>query len=270
MPEQNKYPLGYGEARVRLMASRRAKTHASYLLPYLKPNMEVLDLGCGPGTISMDFAEMLTEGKLVGVDIEQTQIDVASYMSGKRGLSNTQFQVIDVLRGLPFEDARFDVVHTHAVLHHLPDPLGVLREMKRVLRPGGMLAVSEPIIKNIICYPESDELAKHVEMYVRYAREELDLDYNLGLRLRELYFKAGIFNFTTTSMNEVFVDQLLQDVSATIEEDWKHADFNQQLIEKGYATQTDATTIQKMWRKLAQSKASFLSIPFVEMIGKTV
>jgi ubiquinone/menaquinone biosynthesis C-methylase UbiE len=68
--EREQYTMGYGPAATAIMAMRTAESHAAFFLPYLKPGLSLLDCGCGPGTITAGFAELVAPGEVVGTEIE--------------------------------------------------------------------------------------------------------------------------------------------------------------------------------------------------------
>ncbi|MDE2836629.1 MAG: methyltransferase domain-containing protein [Chloroflexota bacterium] len=138
------YTMGYSDDFLRMLHRRSARTHAAYLLPHLEPGMRLLDFGCGPGTISVGLAKAVEPGELHGIDLEESQILMARAAAEAGGHANATFHVGDVT-ALPFEDDSFDVAHCHAVLMHVPDTQAVLAEVKRVLKPGGMIAGREMI-----------------------------------------------------------------------------------------------------------------------------
>ena len=131
--------MGYSEEFLQLLDRRSAETHAAYMLPHLKPGLRVLDFGCGPGTITVGLARAVDPGEVHGIDMEESQIGMAQSAAGAGGHSNATFHVGDIT-ALPFEDNVFDVAHCHAVLMHVPDTRAVLSEVKRVLKPGGIIA----------------------------------------------------------------------------------------------------------------------------------
>ena len=136
------YTMGYGPEFRKMLERRNATDCAAHLLPHLRPGMSLLDLGCGPGTISVGLADAVAPGRLIGIDMEPTQIEMASAAAKAGGHGNAAFQTGDAT-DLPFDDASFDVAFCHALLNHAPDTQAVLAEVKRVLKPGGLFAARE-------------------------------------------------------------------------------------------------------------------------------
>jgi ubiquinone/menaquinone biosynthesis C-methylase UbiE len=107
---------------------RMAATSAAFLLGYLKPGMELLDCGCGEGTITLDLAELVVPGQVVGVDLAPGAIEQARQLANDRGVGNVRFEAGSVY-ALPFPDASFDAVFSHALFEHLTDKPQALREI---------------------------------------------------------------------------------------------------------------------------------------------
>lgn len=122
------------------LALRTAAKEGAFFVPFLRPGMRVLDLGCGPGSITLGLAETVAPGEVVGVDLQPSQVAQAQALGAARGMMNARFEVADVYR-LPFPDGSFDAAFAHVVLMHLREPVRALAEMRRVLRPGG---IAEP------------------------------------------------------------------------------------------------------------------------------
>src|SRR5882757_6132468 len=144
------YTHGHHESVLRSHRWRTVENSAAYVASYFVAGARVLDVGCGPGTITLDIAGRVTPGRVVGVDasaavIEQAQRDAA-------GVDNVEFATGDIY-ALDFADASFDVVHAHQVLQHLPDPIGALREMRRVCKPDGVVAARDSDYSTFTWYP---------------------------------------------------------------------------------------------------------------------
>ena len=156
-PETSNYTMGYSDDFRQLLNRRSAATHAAYLLPRLKPGFKLLDFGCGPGTISVGLADAVAPGELHGIDMEESQIELARAAARAGGHDNATFHVGNVTE-LPFDDNTFDVAHCHAVLMHVPDTRGALAEVKRVLKPGGIIASREVIVASSFLEPQPPEI----------------------------------------------------------------------------------------------------------------
>ena len=143
------YAISYGEGFTQVERLHTAEANAAYLLPLLRPGLRVLDFGCGSGDISVGLAKAIAPGELHGVDLEEAQIELARSLAGPAGLGNAIFHVGDVT-ALPFQDGFFDVAHCHNTLTYVPDTQAALAEVKRVLKPGGLIACRE-----MICGPAS-------------------------------------------------------------------------------------------------------------------
>ena len=152
------YTMGYGDEFQKMLSRRNAATHAAHLLPYLEPGLRILDLGCGPGTISMGLARAVEPGELHGIDMEGSQIEMARAAASVGGHDNAIFWIGDVT-DLPFDDDWFDVAHCHALLMHVPDTQAVLAEVGRVLKPGGILSGRELIGASSFLEPDIGDLS---------------------------------------------------------------------------------------------------------------
>ncbi len=171
------------------VGNRDARTFLPFLLEHLRPGLDVLDVGCGVGSIALDLAPTIAPGRIVGVDRDAGQIDAARRSADERGLHNAEFRTGSVYR-LPFPDASFDVVYANAVLLYLRVPVLALAEMRRVLRPGGLAGVSDDDISTVVISPASAELRLAVELFGRaVVREGGNPRYSR--HLRALMLQAG-------------------------------------------------------------------------------
>ena len=147
------YAISYGDAFARLQPLHNAENNAAYLLPLLRPGLRLLDFGCGSGNISVGLAKAVDPGELHGVDIEEAQVEVARALAVSEETGNAIFHVGDVT-ALPFPDSFFDVAHCHDVLMYVPDTQAALAEVKRVLKPGGLIACREMICESSFVHPD--------------------------------------------------------------------------------------------------------------------
>lgn len=150
---------GHSQAVIAAHSQRTVANSAAFLLPHLQPTFSLLDIGCGPGTITSGFCSYLPKGSIIGVDLGESVIAHAKSSHPSSEFPNLSFEVGDILKGLRWDDNSFDVVYFHQTVLHLPDPIGGLREAKRVLKPGGLLAMRETDTLN--WYPELPGLKKY-------------------------------------------------------------------------------------------------------------
>ena len=196
------YTMGYSDDFQQLLNRRSLETHAAHLLPYLKPGFRVLDFGCGPGTISVGLARAVEPGEVHGIDIEESQIDLARSAAEAGGHGNATFHVGSVTE-LPFEDNSFDVAHCHAVLMHVPDTTAALAEVKRVLKPGGIIASREMIVASSFMEPTSDSLRSGWNVFARLLAGNGGHP-QMGKDLKNTFIEAGFTNVRATASFDVF------------------------------------------------------------------
>ncbi|MEU6768395.1 class I SAM-dependent methyltransferase [Streptomyces sp. NPDC046853] len=190
MPEETAvYTHGHHESVLRSHTWRTAANSAAYLVGSVKPHMRILDIGCGPGTITADLAELVPDGHVTGVDHAPGILDRARATAVERGLENVEFAVADV-HALDYPDDTFCVVHAHQVLQHVGDPVRALSEMRRVCAPGGIIAARDADYSAMTWYPSSPVMDDWLELYLRVARANGG-EPDAGRRLKSWALKAG-------------------------------------------------------------------------------
>ncbi len=167
---------------------RNVQNSARFLAEHLQADQRVLDVGCGPGTLTIDLARHVPDGSVTGLDVAPAAIEAAQ-RAERRGVENVSFRVGDVYH-LDFADAHFDVVFAHQLLQHLSDPVAALREMGRVLRPGGLLAVRDADYGAFTWSPEDERLSAWRALYQRLARANRG-EPNAGRYLHQWVRRAG-------------------------------------------------------------------------------
>jgi ubiquinone/menaquinone biosynthesis C-methylase UbiE len=159
--QQNTYTQGYSSSTIATHLSRTAESNAAFLLPHIKNTDHILNVGCGPGTITTGLAKYASEGKTIGLDISLDVLQKAQALATEasipsQGPGSVIFEQGNVLEHLPYPDDTFDIVYSSQVFGHLspPDqPQRALAEIRRVLRPGGVLATSDAADQHF--YPRS-------------------------------------------------------------------------------------------------------------------
>jgi SAM-dependent methyltransferase len=196
------YTHGHHDAVLRSHRWRTAANSAAYLLPHLAAGQCLLDVGCGPGTLTVDLARRVAPGEVVGVDTSAAVVDEARSHAVETAVSNTRFLTGD-FRGAGLVSRSFDVVHAHQVLQHLSDPVGALAVMGNLARPGGIVAARDGDYSGFTWWPAEPTLDRWLEIYLAVAREN-DAEPNAGRVLPHWARAAGLSDVRYTSSTWAF------------------------------------------------------------------
>lgn len=178
MTPQDTYTHGHHQSVLNVHSWRTAENSAGFLLPHLTPGLRLLDVGCGPGTITLDLAERVgaltgtgPADQVVGIDTSPDVITAAQANQAERGADpeRVRFQVGSIY-AIDAPDASFDIVYAHQVLQHLSDPVAALREMRRVCRPDGWVAVRDSDYAGFTWAPLDPRLDRWMSLYHELAR----------------------------------------------------------------------------------------------------
>ncbi len=257
------YTHGHSEPVLRSHRSRAAADSAAYLLPRLHPGQDLLDVGCGPGSITNDLAALVAPGRTVGVD--RSAAVIAEAAAGAR--HGALFSIVDVY-GLEFPPASFDVVHAHQVLQHLTDPVRALHEMHRVLRPGGWLAVRDAVYRSFVWYPDHDMLSRWLELYHAVCQRN-GADADAGRRLPSWVAAAGFEDLEVSSSNWTYADpssvRWWADVWA---ERSTGSGFAEQAVQYGLATRRELQALSAGWREWEAHPDAIFVVVNVEVVAR--
>ncbi len=200
---QDIYTHGHHASVLRSHTWRTAENSAGYLLRALRPGLDLLDVGCGPGTITVDLARRVAPGRVIGVDRAPEVLTQAKAHASGQGVS-IDWHVSDAY-ALPFPDASFDVVHAHQLLQHLSDPVRALAEMRRVLRPGGVLAARDSDYASFAWAPADPRLTRWLEVYRAVARRNGG-EPDAGRFLKGWALDSGFDDVRATSSTWTYAD----------------------------------------------------------------
>ena len=160
MATESTYTVGHKEGPLAYLRFRTAERSCAFFRHHIGSASRILDCGCGPGSITIGLAQWAPDGQTVGIDIGAEQLDGARALARDLGVKNVTFRQGDIF-ALPFEDDSFDVVFSQTVLYHIPDPEKALAEIKRVLRPGGLVALRDAINASIMIWPDEPLVREH-------------------------------------------------------------------------------------------------------------
>jgi ubiquinone/menaquinone biosynthesis C-methylase UbiE len=261
------YTHGHHESVLRAHSWRTVENSAAYLVPYLEPGASMLDVGCGPGTITVDFAKRVAPGVVIGLDAAPEIIDKARAFAHDAGARNVEFTVGDAY-ALDYPDDEFDIVHTHQTLQHVADPVAVLREMRRVVRHEGVVAAREVDYDGIIWYPDLPGLTKWRELYSEVHRSNGG-EPNAGRHLKAWALQAGFSDVVSTASVWCFSSDADRQWWGTMWEDRVlQSAFAADALGKGIATQDDLEEVAAAWREWTADPAGWLSMTHGEILGR--
>jgi ubiquinone/menaquinone biosynthesis C-methylase UbiE len=244
-----------------LIATRTAAREAAFFLPHLRPGMCLLDVGCGPGSITLGLADAVVTGEVVGIDMQQSQVQQACHRAVERGVANVRFEVGDAYR-LPFPDRSFDAVFAHAVMLHLREPVRALVEMRRVLHQGGIVGVREPDHGTMLIAPATPLLDEWLALMNRKL-QHLGGNPFVGRHLRGLLMKAEFARAEVSSSTHTAGSHEETRRAAAFLKSWS----TQTPLAEGWVTQA---TVNAMWAEFdawAERPDAFFVVTFCEAVG---
>lgn len=261
--DQETYTHGHAASVLRSHTARTVENSAAYAAAHLRPGVGVLDVGCGPGTITADIARRVAPGPVLGVEpvpgpLEQARAHAA-------GLENVEFALGDVY-ALDHPAGAFDVVHAHQVLQHLTDPVAALREMLRVCRPGGVVAARDADYAAMTWYPADPRLDRWLAVYRAVARGN-GAEPDAGRRLlawaraagaAEVVPTASVWCYATPGDRQwwggMWAERILTSALTDQAVDGDHADL------------AELREISRAWREWAAHEDGWFLVPHGEVL----
>jgi 2-polyprenyl-3-methyl-5-hydroxy-6-metoxy-1,4-benzoquinol methylase len=264
-PPDDVYTHGHVESVLRSHRWRTAENSAGYLLPRLHEGSRILDVGCGPGTITVDLARLASAGSVVGVDRSAGVIQEARDAAERAGVANVEFTVGDVY-ALDQAAGTFDVVHAHQVLQHLSDPVAALREMGRVCAPDGIVAVRDSDYSGFTWFPAVPELDEWLDLYREVARGNA-AEPDAGRHLKGWALAAGLDVVSSTA--GVWCFSSPEDVEwwgGMWAERVVGSGMAEQATQRGLATAEDLERMAQGWRRWAASADAWFAVLHGELV----
>ena len=262
-----RYTHGHGAAVLSAHSRRGAEDSAAYLLPHLNVGMDLLDVGCGPATITADLAERVAPGRVVGLDAASGALEAARATLAERDLpAGVELTDGDIM-SLPFDDGTFDVAHAHQVLQHLSDPVGALAEMRRVTRPSGIVAVRDAVYSAMTWYPEFEGMELWRSVYMATARANGG-EPDAGGRLLAWAHRAGFTEVTASASTWCYAtpaDRTWQSQT------WAQrclTSFGPRAVELGLADRADLEAMAQAWRQWGASEDAWFVVVHGEVLAR--
>ncbi|KAJ6103390.1 S-adenosyl-L-methionine-dependent methyltransferase [Penicillium sp. IBT 16267x] len=265
---------GYSASMLQTYSVRTAANTSAYFISRIKPNMKILDIGCGPGSITLDLAALVPQGNIVGIDCSETAINSAKELVHKRKIENATFEVANVL-DLPYEDETFDIVCAHQVLIHLPDEsskIGAvegLKEMKRVCKTGGIICARECDWRSAVIHPSIPGVLDSMKLIEDLTALKRTSPYGgmarfwaqkAGFRSAEIDTSASVVYYSSPEEVRWWGETLAQRL-----EQGSSLDTG---IREGLISEIQKETLPLGWRAWSAQLDAFFSMTDVQFIGK--
>jgi len=263
------YTHGHHESVLRSHRWRTAENSAAYLLPHLAPGLDLLDVGCGPGNLTCDLAERVAPGRVLGLDLAEEIVAAARAEADARGTGNVEFAVGDVY-ALDLPDDGFDVVHAHQVLQHLTDPVAALRELRRVVRPDGVVAVRDGDYGAMTWAPDDPLLGRWLELYHEVTRRN-GAEADAGRFLKGWAQRAGFTDIEVSSSTWTFADPEARAWWGGLWADRVSdpgSSLAAQAVEYGLAGEDELAELAEAFRRWSGSEDGVFAVLHVEVLAK--
>jgi ubiquinone/menaquinone biosynthesis C-methylase UbiE len=265
MPEQ--YTHGHHESVLRTHEKRTVANSAAYLIPSLKPGQRILDVGSGPGTITIDLATRVAPGHVTGLDAATDVVEKATALAAERGVAGVSFRVGDAY-ALDAAEGAYDIVHAHQVLQHLSRPVDALREFRRVLASDGIVAARDVDYAGVIWYPLLPGLAEWHEVYLRVHRA-VSGEPAAGRRLKAWAREAGFAEVTSSASLWLFeTPESREWWGGSWADRALHSTFAQHALDHGITDRAGLERISAGWREWAASEDGWFFMPHGEIIAR--
>ena len=248
-----RYTHGHHESVLRSHRWRTAENSCGYLLPHLRADQSLLDVGCGPATITADLAGRV--GAVVGIDPSPSVIDEA-----RRDHPGLDLRVDDLFT----HDGRYDVVHAHQVVQHLDDPVGALRRMGEL---GSLVAVRDSDYTAFQWEPASPALDEWRSLYLAVCRRNGAFP-DAGRHLPRSAHEAGLTDVRYSTSTWTFASP--EDVawwSGLWAERAVSSDFARQAVEYGLASAADLEAISEGWRAWGRQPHAHITLLHGELLA---
>lgn len=266
-PVADVYTHGHHPSVLRSHEWRTAENSAAYLLGSLRPADRLLDVGCGPGTITLDLARRVAGGAVLGLDRDPGVVARARARARGAAAPRASFAVGDVYH-LALGDRLFDVVHAHQVLQHLRRPVDALGEMRRVTRTGGLLAVRDSDYGAFTWAPDDALLTRWLELY-HQVTERNGAQADAGRFLPGWVRAAGWRDPVVTTSTWTFADP---DTRAWWGDLWAErvtrSAFAEQAERHGSSDRPELEAIAEAWRRWAAHPDGVFVVPHVEVLAR--
>jgi ubiquinone/menaquinone biosynthesis C-methylase UbiE len=248
------------------LSARNAADYADFLIPHLAPDFHVIDVGCGPGSLSLGVAQLV--GHVIGVDLNEDDFTGARNYARQHGIANVEFRAGSVY-ALDFPADHFDACLCHSMLETLERPLDGLKEIKRTLKPGGVLGVACVEYGGLILTGPNEQLLRRFYA-IRERLWQLDnlADPYRGRALRSLLNRAGFERVVATTRYFCYgTDDAVKSFGSGRAEDCRDDWYASSAQKHELATSSDLDTMRQAWIEWSESSEAYAAFAWCRAIG---
>lgn len=260
------HTMQYSSELTGFLYSRRASKQAAFFLPYLQPGMTLLDAGCGPGSITVDLAEIVAPGQVTGIDIDEQHLQFATSYAKLRAIENVQFEPGDLTQ-LAFPDGSFDAVFVHGVIEYL-DAERAFSEIYRVLRPGGVVGARHGDFGGFLFFPERPELIESLELFAQFL-SRIGGDPHCGRSQFATMRQVGFQNLKVSASYDCWTEnqEAARAAANWSANQWVSPEFADALTAFGLTDRARLEEISSAVRALGEDENAFAAEAWGEAVG---
>jgi ubiquinone/menaquinone biosynthesis C-methylase UbiE len=265
-PARETYQHGHHASVVASHVKRSAEKDAAFFLPFLNPGMRLLDVGCGPGSITIGLARRVEPGETIGIDMSASVLETARELARDSGAGRLSFEVGSIYEPR-FPPESFDAVFAHQVLQHLRHPVEALRQIRTLLRRGGVVGVRDVDWGSTTFFPASDGISRFLALYYELAHRNGG-EPDAGRHLRRWVREAG-FSETRTTVSVISYTDLAETTewADSYAERTLRSNLAEKALEYGLATQSDLDEIAAGWRAWGRDPDAVFYFSHTEVVA---
>jgi SAM-dependent methyltransferase len=216
--------------------------------------------------MTIELAQIVSPAQVVGIDRHGDQLEVGRKRATEAGVENVRFDVADIYE-LPFEDESFDAVFAHAVIYHLGDPQRALAEIRRVLKPGGLIGIRDADFDRDVRAPSDSTLDLGFSIMDRVL-EHSGADLAFGRTQRAVLRAAGFADIVASASYDHFgTPERVQAFSQY----WVYylGDLHRgEILEKGWATEDEISAVVQAFVEWGKDPDAFYARCRCEAVGR--